>query len=65
MRLRHINVTALTPATPEAVYGLLAEGSSWPRWSPIESFELEHSGDPPAGGRRCDPRLSPRSDNGS
>jgi uncharacterized protein YndB with AHSA1/START domain len=45
MRRREINVTARTPAPPEAVYRLLTDGASWPRWSPIESVELEQAGD--------------------
>jgi hypothetical protein len=49
-RLRHVNVTALTPATAEAVYALLTDGSSWPRWAPIDSLELERAGDPPPEG---------------
>jgi uncharacterized protein YndB with AHSA1/START domain len=50
MRRRDVNVTAVTQAPPGAVYRLLADGSSWPRWSPIESFELEQPGDPPPEG---------------
>ena len=50
MRLRHINVTAVTPASAEAVFALLTDGATWPRWSPIESFELERPGDPPPEG---------------
>ena len=62
MGLRHINVTASTPAGTDAVYGLLADGSTWPRWSPIESFELERPGDTAARRRRGDPRLPQRAD---
>lgn len=50
MRRRHVNVTSQTPAPADAVYALLADGSSWPTWSPIESFELEQQGDPPPEG---------------
>jgi hypothetical protein len=46
MRRRHIDVTAHSQATPDIVFPLLADGSTWPRWSPIESFELEREGDP-------------------
>ena len=46
MRRRHIEVTAHSDAAPDAVFALLADGSTWPRWSPIESFELEREGDP-------------------
>ena len=50
MRRRHIDVTKHSTATPEAVFALLADGSTWPRWSPIEAFELERPGDPPPEG---------------
>jgi hypothetical protein len=50
MRRRHIHVEANSGATPDAVYRLLANGASWPQWSPIESFELERPGDPPPEG---------------
>jgi len=42
------SVQARTPAPPEAVYRLLADGASWPDWSPIGSFRLEREG--PGGG---------------
>jgi hypothetical protein len=35
-----IDVTVTTGADPASVYALLADGSSWPEWSPIDSFEL-------------------------
>ena len=50
MRRRHIDVTAHSQATPEVVFGLLADGTSWPEWSPIEGFWLEYPGDPPPEG---------------
>ncbi|HVT42095.1 MAG TPA: SRPBCC family protein [Acidimicrobiales bacterium] len=34
-----------TSGGPEAVYALLADGSTWPGWSPIDSFELIEPGD--------------------
>jgi uncharacterized protein YndB with AHSA1/START domain len=46
MRRRHIDITVQTPATPEAVYALLTDGSTWPRWTPMDSVELEREGDP-------------------
>ena len=46
MRLRHVNVTAQTPASAETVYRLSTDGPSWPLWSPIDSFALEQPGDP-------------------
>lgn len=50
MRRIHIEVNAQSRAAPEVVFGLLADGVSWPDWSPIESFELERPGDPPPEG---------------
>ena len=44
MRRRHINVAAQSRASVGEVFGLLANGASWPSWSPIESFELERPG---------------------
>jgi hypothetical protein len=46
MRRRHIDVEAVSEADPGTIYRLLADGSTWPSWSPIESFELEAEGDP-------------------
>jgi hypothetical protein len=40
-----IDKTATTTGAPDAVYELLADGSTWPTWSPIGSFELLASGD--------------------
>ena len=45
MRRRRIEVSATSVASPGAVYALLTDGSTWPQWSPIESFELEQPGD--------------------
>jgi hypothetical protein len=50
MRHRHIHISARTTADRAAVFALLADGASWPGWSPIESFELERPGDPPPEG---------------
>jgi len=41
---RRIEVSATSVAPPSAVYALLIEGTTWPDWSPIESFELERPG---------------------
>jgi hypothetical protein len=46
VRRQEIDVRAYARAEPQVVFDLLADGSSWPSWSPIESFELERSGDP-------------------
>jgi Polyketide cyclase / dehydrase and lipid transport len=46
----YIDVSAHSQAAPEVVFGLLADGASWPLWSPIESFELERPGNPPPEG---------------
>jgi len=50
VRRRHIDVTARSRATPDVVFGLLTDGTTWAAWSPIESFELEREGDPPPEG---------------
>jgi uncharacterized protein YndB with AHSA1/START domain len=39
-----ITVEATSAASPAAVYGLLADGASWPRWTPFDAFELEREG---------------------
>jgi uncharacterized protein YndB with AHSA1/START domain len=46
MQRVHLDVSTHTQATPEAVFELLADGATWPAWSPIECFELERHGDP-------------------
>jgi Polyketide cyclase / dehydrase and lipid transport len=40
-----IDVTVTTGADPGSVYALLADGSTWPGWSPLGSFELIAPGD--------------------
>jgi Polyketide cyclase / dehydrase and lipid transport len=35
-----IDLTVTTGADPASVYALLADGTTWPQWSPIDSFEL-------------------------
>jgi hypothetical protein len=35
-----IEETVTTTADPGSVYDLLADGSTWPEWSPIDAFEL-------------------------
>jgi uncharacterized protein YndB with AHSA1/START domain len=44
VRRQTIDITTTTTAAPGAVYALLADGASWPGWSPIDSFELEREG---------------------
>src|SRR6476660_7782743 len=39
-----IDERAWSAAVPDTVYRLLAEGSTWPVWSPIDSFELQEEG---------------------
>ena len=43
-RLATFEVSATSAAPPSVVFGLLADGTTWPRWSPIGSFELEREG---------------------
>jgi hypothetical protein len=45
MALQVIDKTATTTGAPDAVYELLADGSTWPAWSPLGSFELLAPGD--------------------
>lgn len=40
-----IERTATTSGDPEAVYAFLADGRTWPEWSPIGAFELIEPGD--------------------
>jgi hypothetical protein len=40
-----IDRSVTTDANPSAVYALLADGSTWPEWSPIGSFVLVEPGD--------------------
>ena len=40
-----IDETVATQADPASVYALLADGSTWPEWSPIGSFELMAPGE--------------------
>ena len=47
---REIDVTARTSAGAPAVFALLADGTTWPNWAPIDSFALERKGDPPPEG---------------
>jgi uncharacterized protein YndB with AHSA1/START domain len=39
-----IETTAHTPATPERIWALLADGPNWPTWTPIGTYELEKPG---------------------
>ena len=50
MRRRHIEATQHSEAAPASLFALLIDGQTWPRWSPIEAFELERPGDPPPEG---------------
>ena len=45
MALQVIDKTAITAGDRASVYELLADGSTWPTWSPIGSFDLLASGD--------------------
>jgi Polyketide cyclase / dehydrase and lipid transport len=44
-----IDVTVESKGDPDAVYALLADGSTWPDWSPIEGFTLLDPGRPDPG----------------
>jgi hypothetical protein len=45
MALQVIDKTVTTTGDPDTVYELLADGSTWPTWSPLGSFELLAPGD--------------------
>jgi hypothetical protein len=45
MRVKRIDVVVESPAEAGAVYDLLVDGASWPRWSKFDSFELERPGE--------------------
>ncbi|HEV2783131.1 MAG TPA: SRPBCC family protein [Actinophytocola sp.] len=45
MRRYQIDVTERTSADPATVYALLRDGSTWPQWGAIDSFELEKEGE--------------------
>lgn len=49
-RRQEIEVIASTDASPEGVFALLADGTTWTVWSPIERVELEREGDDPPEG---------------
>jgi len=44
MGLQVVEHELTTTGSPAAVYALLSDGSTWPEWSPIGSFELEKPG---------------------
>jgi len=44
MARQEIDVRATTPASAQTVYALLTDGSTWPDWSPLGSFELAQPG---------------------
>ncbi|MGH9133887.1 MAG: SRPBCC family protein [Ilumatobacteraceae bacterium] len=50
MKRRQIDITARTDASADAAFRLLADGTTWTGWSPMDSFELERAGDPPPEG---------------
>ncbi|WIY01802.1 SRPBCC family protein [Amycolatopsis mongoliensis] len=43
--VQRISVRGVTPADADTVYALLRDGASWPRWSPLGSFELVREGE--------------------
>ena len=49
-RNRQIDILEATTASPEDVYGLLTDASSWPTWTSIESVALERTGSSPPEG---------------
>jgi uncharacterized protein YndB with AHSA1/START domain len=49
-RLREIDICEETTASPEIVYGLLTNASTWPQWTSIQAVTLERTGTPPPEG---------------
>ena len=49
-RRREIDLEVQSTAGVAEVFALLADGTTWPRWSPLESVELERTGEPPPEG---------------
>src|SRR3954452_20134721 len=49
-RRREIVAHATSAAPPERVFALLADGATYPAWSPIDGFRLEREGEPPPEG---------------
>jgi carbon monoxide dehydrogenase subunit G len=45
MGIQHIELEERTTADPATVFALLRDGSGWPGWSQIGSFELEREGE--------------------
>ena len=43
--VQRISVHGRTSAPADAVYALLRDGASWPKWSPLGSFELVREGE--------------------
>jgi hypothetical protein len=50
MTTRTISISRDIHATSNAIFDLLADGSTWPTWSPIEKFKLEATGSPTPNG---------------
>lgn len=45
MARQAVSVRVESEASPAAVYAALRDGSTWPEWTTVESFELESPGD--------------------
>jgi hypothetical protein len=43
--VQRISVRGVAAADADTVYALLRDGASWPRWSPLGSFELVREGE--------------------
>ena len=44
MAMQEIDVHGTTAASPDAVWRLLGDSSTWPSWTPIDAYELERPG---------------------
>lgn len=45
MAIQDIDVRKTIPADPDTVFRLVGDSSTWPEWTPIESFQLIEEGD--------------------
>jgi uncharacterized protein YndB with AHSA1/START domain len=45
MRIQHIAADTTTEASPEEVWALLSDRSTWPSWSPLGSHSAERPGE--------------------
>lgn len=60
MRSQSYNVTRVSKAPREKVWGLVSDGAGWKDWAGVMKSSLEREGDPPPDGVGAIRRLGPR-----